>query len=232
MNAAPARTEPMVKSDQDLRRDVEAELEYEPSIDSGEIGVAVKDGIVTLAGSVRTYVEKWKAQRVVERIEGVRGIVNDIEVHPVGERSDSDIARSAVEALKWNVLVPSDKIKVEVEHGWLTLKGEVEYDYQRRAAERAVRNLPGIRNVTNLVTVKPRGSKPDPETVKAAIRRAMERQAEIEASKIDVEVDGSVVTLSGSVHSWAERYEVEKAAWAAPGVTEVRNRLSVMPIAA
>jgi osmotically-inducible protein OsmY len=183
-------------------------------------------------------VEGWESltsgeRRVADLVaEGLTNQEVACRLYVVGEHSDTDIARSAVEALKWNVLVPSDKIKVEVENGWLTLKGEVEYDYQRRAAERAIRNLPGVRNVTNLVTVKPRAGKPNPETVKAEIRRALERQAEIEASKIDVDVDGSAVVLSGTVHSWAERYEVEKAAWAAPGVTEVRNRLSVMPIAA
>jgi osmotically-inducible protein OsmY len=164
----------MMKDDSELRRDVEEELEAEPSVDARQIGVAVKDGIVTLTGTVRSFAEKWNAERAVERVEGVRGIANDIEVRPLGERTDADIARAAIDALRWNALVPDDAIKVEVSNGWVTLRGEVTYDFERRAAERAVRYLNGVRGVTNLIQIKPRI---EPKDVKEQIERRFEREA-------------------------------------------------------
>lgn len=218
-----------MKTDSELRRDVERELELEPSVDERRIGVAVLDGIVTLTGEVRSYAEKWQAERTVERVSGVRGIVDELEVKPATERSDTDIARAAADVLKWNVLVPSDRIKVRVENGWLTLEGDVEWEYQRRAAERAVRNLPGVKGISNLIVVKPRV---EPSDVRRKIEEAFEREAAIDAQHIDVAVNGSEVTLSGRVRSWAERHAAEKAAWSVPGVTAVHNYLTVEAVAA
>src|SRR5882672_1364181 len=152
-----------MKTDNELRREVERELEWEPSVDERRIGVSVIDGIVTLTGEVGSFGERWRAERAVERVAGVRGIANELEVKLLSERSDADIAKAAADALKWNVMVPSDKITVKVSKGWLTLDGEVRWDYQRRAAERAVRDLPGVRGVSNLVRIKPRV---EPENVK------------------------------------------------------------------
>jgi osmotically-inducible protein OsmY len=218
-----------MKTDSELRRDVERELEMEPSVDERRIGVAVLDGIVTLSGEVHSYAEKWQAERTVERVSGVRGVVNQLSVKPATERSDIDIARAAADVLKWNVLVPSERIKVRVESGWLTLDGHVEWEYQRRAAERAVRNLPGVKGISNLILVKPRVQ---PSDVRRKIEEAFEREAAIDAQHIDVQVNGSEVTLSGRVRSWAERHAAEKAAWSVPGVTAVHNYLNVEAAAA
>jgi osmotically-inducible protein OsmY len=218
-----------MKTDNQIRKDVERELEWEPSIDERRIAVAVLDRIVTLSGEVTSYAEKWKAERVAERVDGVRGIVNEIDVKTESEFSDFDIAKAATDALKWNVTVPADKIKVKVENGWITLTGEANWDFQRRAAERAVRNLPGVRGIYNLISVKPRV---EPKDLKTRIEDAFKREAAIDASRISVEVNGGEVTLRGTVRSWAERHEAQKAAWAAPGVTEVHNELVVEPLVA
>jgi osmotically-inducible protein OsmY len=215
-----------MKSDNEIRRDVERELEWEPSIDERRIGVSVVDGVVTLSGEVSSYAEKWKAERVVERVEGVRGIANELEVETTIRPSDADIAQAAVNALQWNVLVPDDQIKVKVEHGWITLKGEVAYDYERRAAERAVRNIPGVRGISNLVTIRPRV---EPENLKEKIEETFKREAILDAQRVRVEVNGSEVTLRGTVRSWLERHEAEKVAWSAPGVTAVHNRITIEP---
>jgi osmotically-inducible protein OsmY len=213
-----------MKTDNILRRDVERELEWEPSVDERRIGVSVVDGVVTLTGEVESYGQKWKAERAVERVAGVRGIANELEVHSVVARTDSDIARAAADALKWNVMVPSDRVKVKVDDGWVRLTGEVNWDYQRRAAERAVRDLPGVRGISNLISVKPRI---EPKDVKERIEETFKREAVLDANKIKVEVSGGEVTLRGTVRSWVERHEAEKAAWAAPGVTAVRNYITV-----
>jgi osmotically-inducible protein OsmY len=213
-----------MKTDSELRREVERELEWEPSVDERRIGVSVMDGIVTLTGEVSSFGEKWRAERAVERVAGVRGIANDLEVKLLSERSDVDIAKAAADALKWNVMVPSDKITVKVSKGWLTLEGEVRWDYQRRAAERAVRDLPGVRGVSNLIRIKPRV---EPDHVKERIEETFKRVATLDANRISVQVEGSEVTLRGTVHSWIERHEAEKAAWAAPGVTAVHNYITV-----
>jgi osmotically-inducible protein OsmY len=215
-----------MKTDSELRRDVERELEWEPSVDERRIGVAVVDGIVTLTGEVGSYSEKWRAERAVERVAGVRGIANEVEVKSMLQRSDTDIAHMAVEALNSNVLVPADHVQVKVEGGWLTLTGEVEWDYQRRAAERAVRDLPGVLGITNLITIKPRV---EPTDVKRKIEETFKREAILDANNITVQVTGDDVTLRGSVRSWAERHEAEKAAWAAPGVKAVHNYITVRP---
>jgi len=213
-----------MKSDTELRREIERELEWEPSVDERRIGVSVLDGIVTLTGEVTSYSEKWRAERAVERVEGVRGIVNELVVKPDTERSDADIAKAAVEALKWNVMVPDEDIKVKVEKGWVTLTGEVRWDYQRRAAERAIRDLPGMKGIVNLIVVKPRV---EPEDIKKKIEETFKRDAIVDANHITVEVNGAEVTLRGTVRSWVERHEAEKAAWSAPGVTAVHNYVTV-----
>jgi osmotically-inducible protein OsmY len=215
-----------MKSDNELRRDVEHELEWDPRVDERRIGIAVLDGIVTLTGEASSYAEKWYAERAVERVKGVRGIVNDLEVKSAVERSDIDIAKDAVEAVTANVMVPHERIRVRVANGWVTLEGEVDWDYQRRAAERSVRNLPGVRGVSDLIEIRPRV---EPRAVKQRIVETFERDALIDANNVTVEVAGGEVTLRGRVRSWLERYEAEKAAWAAPGVTAVRNEIKVDP---
>jgi osmotically-inducible protein OsmY len=215
--------------DDELRREVEQALAWEPSIDERTIGVADLDGIVTLAGEAKSYAEKWRAERTVERVKGVRAVVNNIQVKTPGDISDIDIAKAAVEAIKWNVLVPSDKIKVRVENGWITMTGEVNWDYQRRAAEKAVRDLPGVRGITNLIAVRP---KVDAKVVREKIEEELKREAALDAKNIVVEVNGSEVILRGSVRSASERHEAEKAAWAAPGVTDVQNFIKVEEMAA
>jgi osmotically-inducible protein OsmY len=215
---------PLMKTDLDLKRDVERELEYDPSIDPLKIGVAVTDGIVTLTGHVASFVEKWNASRAVERVIGVRGIVDEITVVLAIERTDADLARAAADALKWNTLVPEDRVKVKIENGWLTLVGDVSYDYQRRAAERAVRALPGLKGTTNLLEVR---SAVEPTNVKQQIEEEFKRQAALDANNITVEVSGHEVTLRGTVRSWIERHETEKAALAAPGVTSVKNYITI-----
>jgi osmotically-inducible protein OsmY len=213
-----------MKIDNEVRQDVEEELEWEPSLDERRIGVAVSDGIVTLTGEVRSFAEKWNAERAVERVEGVRGVANDIQVRVIGQHSDTDIAKAAADALAWNSLVPADRVTVRVENGWVTLRGEVDYDYERRAAERAVRYLDGVKGVANLVTITPRV---EPKDIKNEIQRTFQRQASLEAKNISVQVNGGEVILRGSVRSWAERHEAEKAAWAAPGTSSVKNYITV-----
>jgi osmotically-inducible protein OsmY len=217
-----------MKTDVELRRDIEQELEWEPSVDQRRIGVSVVDGVVTLTGEVDTYAEKWKAERAVERVAGVKAIANDIAVQVSNGHSDTDIARAAANALRWDVRVPDDRITVVVDRGWLTMKGDVDWDYQRRAAEAAVRNLAGVRGISNLITVRPQVQ---PTDVKKRIEETFKRAAAYDAMQVVVDAHGGEVTLRGKVRSWAERHEAEKAAWAAPGVTAVHNYITVEPAA-
>jgi osmotically-inducible protein OsmY len=213
-------------TDLELKKSVEAELNWEPSVNAAEIGVAVKDGVVTLTGRVDSYWEKMAAERSAARVAGVRAIANELEIHlPFSsERTDEDIARAALNRLEWSISVPKDRIKVKVSKGWLTLEGTVEWHFQKTAAEEAVRNLVGVKGVLNHIEVKPQVSKIE---VKSAIEAALKRSAQVDANRITVETDRDKVILRGTVRSWFERQEAERAAWRSPGVRTVDNRIVV-----
>ena len=217
-----------MKTDTQLQHDVLAELEWEPSIEASQIGVAAKEGVVTLTGSVASYADKMTAERVTKRVYGVKAVANDVEVKIPGssQRSDSDIAAAALSALKWDTTVPEDRIKVTVRNGWITLEGKVDWGYQKETAERVVRNLTGVTGLTSQITVK---SRVKPGEVKTKIEAAFRRSAELDARRVGVEARDGKVILHGNVHSWIEKQEAEQAAWAAPGVSEVENRLTVTP---
>jgi osmotically-inducible protein OsmY len=213
-----------MKTDWELRRDVERELEWDPSIDARNIGVAAKNGVVTLTGYVSSYADKWRAERIAKRVSGVTALANEIEVKLSTERTDPDIAEAARAALKADSRLPADRIKVIVERGWVTLEGTVDYYYQKSAAESDVRYIAGVRGVTNALVVTPKVS---PTDIRMKIEEALKRSAQLDANRISVEIEGSKVILSGTVRSWAEREEAEMAAWAAPGVTQVENKIKV-----
>lgn len=215
-----------MRLDSDIKRDVEDELRWDADISSTDIGVAVNNGVVTLTGFVRSYAQKTQAERDAKRVAGVRGVANDLEVRLplIDQRPDPDIARDAVDALKSELPYSSDNIKVIVKNGWVTLEGNVEWNYARERAENAVKRVRGTKGVTNSISLKPSVA---PYEVRRKIEEALRRSAELDASRITVEANGSEVILRGTVRSWAERQEAERAAWAAPGVTKVDNRITI-----
>ena len=208
------------KSDTQLQQDVLAELKWEPSINAAQIGVEVKDGIVTLAGHVNTYAEKWDAERATQRVPGVKALAveMDVKLEGMNNRTDADIARSAENVLQWTTYLTKDAVKVKVEKGWITLTGEVEWQYQRQAAAAAIRYLMGVSGVSDQITIKTKVSAP---VVKSDIEAALKRRAQQEAHEISVSVHGTDVTLTGKVHSWSERELARNTAWGTPGVRSV-----------
>ena len=218
-----------MKSDSEIERDVKEELRWEPGLlDDSDIAVSVKKGVVTLAGFVRSYTDKYEAEAAAKRVAGVAGVANDIEVRmpSVDERPDPEIARDAVAAIKSQLPVSWEHIKVIVKNGWVNLEGQVEWQYQRSTAEHAVRRIKGIKGVSNLIQLRPRA---EPSEIKRKIQEAFRRNAEVDANRIVVETNGSEVTLKGTVRSWIEREEAERTAWSAPGVTKVEDRIIVSP---
>lgn len=218
----------MMKTDSEIERDVKDELNWNPDLDATDIAISVKKGVVTLAGFVKSFIDKYEAEAAVKRVSGVIAVANDLEVRlpSLDERPDPEIARDAAAALKSQLPFSYDKIKVVVKNGWITLEGKVEWQYQRSTAENAVRRIKGVKGVTNSVTLKPTA---EPSEIKRKIQEAFRRSAEVDANRINVDADGSVVTLKGTVRSWIERDEAERAAWAAPGVTSVVDQIVVSP---
>jgi len=217
------------RTDEDIQADVLDELKWDTHVRPNEIGVAVKEGIVTLTGWVDSYLKKIHAEEAAHRVPGVKAVANDIEVRlpSFAERTDADLAAAVLSALKWDAAIPAGTLDVTVSQGWVTLKGEVEYAFQKRDAERAVERLSGVKGVGNLIVVKPHLS---PTDLKQQIERALIRNAQTDARHITVEVQGSKVILHGTVRSYAEKRAAADAAWSAPGVSEVENRMVVSPI--
>lgn len=212
--------------DDELRQHIIDELDFEPSIDAANIGVAVDEGIVTLSGHVTSFAEKIAAENAAQRVKGVRGIAQEIEVRfpDAKKTADDQIAKRAVDMLAWNTTIPDGAIQVKVQKGWVTLSGKVNWQFQRINAMNAVRKLSGVVGVTSLIEVTPKIQAAD---IKSSIEKALKRSAEVEANSIQVQVDGSKVVLDGRIHSWYERNAAERAAWSVPGVISVRDNLAI-----
>jgi osmotically-inducible protein OsmY len=217
-----------MKSDREIDKDVKEELEWNPDLDASDIAVSVKKGVVTLAGFTHSYAHKWEAEAAAKRVAGVVGVANDIEVRlpSADERPDPEIARDAVAAIKSQLPISSERIKVVVQNGWITLEGQVEWQYQRDTAEKAVRRIKSVKGVSNIIKLRPRA---EPSEIKSKIQEAFKRNAEVDANRIVVETNGGEIILKGVVRSWIEREEAERVAWAAPGVTHVEDRIVVSP---
>jgi len=215
-------------TDRQIQEYVQDALDWEPSVDAAEIGVSVENGVVALRGEVNSYSDRATAERVALGVYGVKAVANELEVRlrDGQHRTDTDIAQSVLSALKWNTQIPEDQITVAVSNGWVTLKGRVDWQYQRSTAESVVRDLIGVRGVTNSISVEPHVSAAD---VKTKIEAALKRSAEVDARRINVAVSDDKVTLTGNVHAWFERDEARRAAWSAPGVKNVEDRLAVVP---
>ncbi len=215
-----------MKSDIEIQKDVIEQLKWEPFLNAAQIGVAVKNGIVTLSGQVDAYSKKILAEKTTKKVAGVKAIAEDIQVgiSPVYKKTDTEIAEAVVNALKWHTMIPDEKIKVSVEDGNVKLEGDVEWEYQRNQAKTAVENLSGVRFVTNLVAVKP---KITPYELQQKINSSFQRSANIDAARITAEVLGSKITLRGKVRSFAEKEDAENAVWSAPGVVSVENKLLI-----
>jgi osmotically-inducible protein OsmY len=215
-----------MKYDATLKQDVLAELKWAPEVNAGNIGVEVIDGIVTLSGNVGSYAEKWHAEEAAQRVSGVKALAVELEVILPGssKRSDADIARSAENTLEWLILLNKDSVNVMVEDGWITLSGEVDWDYQKQIATGAVRYLMGVRGVSDQIAIKPKLSV---GAVKFDIEAALNRRATRDGQKIIVDLKGAVVTLAGTVHSWSERALACQSAWGSPGVEKVIDNITV-----
>jgi osmotically-inducible protein OsmY len=215
-----------MRSDSEIKRDVEEELRSAPDIDASDIAVSAANGVVTLAGFVHSFIEKRDAERAAKRVSGVLGVANDLKVslRGIDARPDPDIARDAVAMIKTRLPLSWENIKVTVKDGWVTLEGELEWNYQRESAEAAVRWVQGLKGVTNLIKLRPGVA---PSEIKRKIEEAFRRSAEVDANRITVEAVGGDVILKGTVRSWAERQEAERVAWSAPGVVSVDNRLVI-----
>lgn len=217
-----------MKTDHQIKQDVIAELEWDPAINSNAIGIAVNDGVVTVSGHIDTYAQKRVIEKALWRVNGVKTIALDLDVSlsQQNQREDTGLALAVQNALKWNSAVPVDKIRAAVDNGWVTLAGEVDWNYQRTAAEKAVRPLVGVTGISNDISLSPR---PVPADVTSSIEGALKRQAEREAKRVQVDVSGSTVTLRGDVRSWPEHTAAVGAAWSAPGVRKVIDELHVNP---
>jgi osmotically-inducible protein OsmY len=215
-------------TDKELKQHVQNALDWEPSLDASDIGVSVDEGVATLRGNVSSYAEKVTAERVTLRVYGTKAVANDLVVHlPNGfARTDTEVAQAAVAALKWNTVVPKDRVTAAVANGWITLNGKLDWQYQKDAAARTVRDLTGVKGVVNNIAVQPRIKTTD---VQDKIEAAFKRSAEIDARRIAVTTQDGTIILTGNVRSWAERQEAERVAWAAPGVKQVDDRLTVVP---